>query len=448
MERVRSTTEYKIAYASHEGMSGKRNEDSLGVFAWKLGDETNILLAVVADGVGGQIAGEVASRLTVDAFKSYFDGLEQINNVSGHLERAILSANKAVYEASQENPDYRGMSTTVVAVAIVDNRLYTAFVGDSRIYLMRDGRLRQISVDHTWAQEAIDAGLLTREQAKQHPNRNVIRRHLGGSPEVEVDHRLLLRSGQSEEEALANQGLALQPGDTLLLCSDGLTDMISDEAVDATLRAHYHNLEAASQELIDKANQAGGKDNITAVIVQVPGELPAAAAAPPAPVAKTAEPAPMAAAVPAAEKSKGGVSILLVAGGFVIVLLIAGVAALFIITSLGGSDPTPEPTSIPVVSTSEPEHTGTPGAPATAVILSPTVGVSPSATVEVVATSATAAGPTLAPTRTPTNTPRPTNTPTETPTVTPTPTATSAPSQPGPPPPQSTEPPPPPPPAP
>jgi len=270
MERAQFGKELKVGYATHEGMSGKENEDFFGVFAFKVDDKRKLYIGVVADGVGGQTAGEVASHLAVAAVQNYFDQLPRVDNVSLHLEQAILAANESIYRSSQENPEYMGMAATMVIVGVIDNRLYQANVGDSRIYIMRDGRLMQISVDHTWAQEAIEAGLLSPEQAKSHPNRNVIRRHLGGSLQVEVDHRLVLKPGESTQQALANQGTAMRSGDTLLLCSDGLTDMITDAAVHESMHKHYFNLPAAAQELVDKANRAGGKDNITLILIQVP----------------------------------------------------------------------------------------------------------------------------------------------------------------------------------
>jgi protein phosphatase len=283
MEPVSISEGLNSGQATHEGMSGKHNEDYFGVFAWKVDERLNqtliqrgdLQLGVVADGVGGQIAGEVASRMTVNAIQDYFDKQERVDDIGDHLEKAILVANKAVYEASQQNADYHGMGTTVAAVALVDGRLHTAHVGDSRIYLLRNGSLRQLSIDHTWAQEAIEAGLLTREQARNHPNRNVIRRHIGGSLQVEVDHRLVLEPDQPAAVALANQGMAVGAGDTLLICSDGLTDMIDDAAVLESLQAHFDDLTVAAQELIDKANQAGGRDNITVVIMQAPAAPPA-----------------------------------------------------------------------------------------------------------------------------------------------------------------------------
>jgi len=397
MESIAISTKLNIAQGSHEGMSGKANEDSLGVFAWKSGDKQKLLLGVVADGVGGQIAGEVASRVAVETVDKYFSSLNRIDNINNHLEEAILAANKAVFQESQDNPDFRGMSTTIAMTAFIDDHLFTAHVGDSRIYLYRDGRLRQISVDHTWAQEAIEAGLLTPDQAKKHPNRNVIRRHLGGSVEVEVDHRLALEPGQSPVAARANQGMVVREGDTLLICSDGLTDMISDQSVLESLYNHYFDLDTCVNELIDKANAAGGKDNITVVIVQAPPVGPppiapiaaAAAAATAASSAQTAAPAAVAAAAaavssstatatgaqaavvppPAKEGRSGGVLALLLIGGAVIIFIIALiVGGIFLFGGSGGDDETPEgatlaPGILPDGATLEP------GAPATAAFL-------------------------------------------------------------------------------
>jgi protein phosphatase len=425
-------------------MSGKHNEDSLGVFAWNVDGKKKLILGVVADGVGGQIAGEVASRLAVDTVKRYFDSINKLDDINKHLDEAITAANQAVYEASQQNPQYRGMSTTMAITALVDNLLYTAHVGDSRIYLFRDGELKQISTDHTWAQEAIEAGLLTPEQAKTHPNRNVIRRHLGGSPQVEVDHRLALESGQVSAETVANQGMPLKSGDTLLICSDGLTDMIKDESVYNSMHAHYLDLSAASDELIEKANQAGGKDNITVVLLQVPPTDPLPPIVPAAATiaktsaavtttaasraAVTAEMSKPATAIPAADAAPAdegrGIIFFLAGGVFAIIALavVAGIAFVFI--SGRDDDPTPTVESVPVV---DPENqvTATLGAPATAAIFT--------------AEAATDVAETSEPDVTPENTPeliptlRATNTATSTRipstlTFTPTATATDVPS--------------------
>ncbi|MBP7997965.1 MAG: protein phosphatase 2C domain-containing protein [Chloroflexi bacterium] len=273
MEAIEKIEELLIGHGTHEGMSGKHNEDSYGFFAWNNGDGVPLYIGVVADGVGGQTAGEVASSLAVEAIQNYFRQQKQINgNINGHLERAILAANKAVYEYSQSHREVSGMGTTMVLVAIFEQNLYTAYVGDSRIYLFRNGQLRQITVDHTWAQEAIQVGLLTKEQAKTHPNRNVIKRFLGGFPEVEVDHRLVLDREHIGDDTKKNQGHPLQPGDIVLLCSDGLSDMIEDDIIENSIQVYQSQLQSAAHDLINKANQGGGRDNITALLLQVPGK--------------------------------------------------------------------------------------------------------------------------------------------------------------------------------
>lgn len=453
MERLLQITTLEVFGGSHEGMSGKHNEDSYGIFAWKLDQERILHLGVVADGVGGQIAGEIASRVTVETIGNYFDGPDMINNVSGHMEQAILAANEAVYNASQENPDYRGMSTTIALAAVVDKRLYTSHVGDSRIYLLRDGNLKQISIDHTWAQEAIEAGLLTREQAKTHPNRNVIKRHLGGKLQVEVDHRLALVEGQSAEEAYQNQGMPLKAGDIILVCSDGLTDMISDEEALESLSNHFNDLPTATSELIDKANKAGGRDNITVVLMKVPGKegLPVAATLiQHAPAATTAEPTLITSAPKSARQSKPAITVAPDAPPIVAepikgkrrswrvpVLLLFGIGLLLIVALAAGayflfgeslnSTATPTPAATETMVLETPAPTNTPGSPATAAFLA-----TQASSIETGGEGNTAEGaegaPTLRPTLTPSNTP--TRTPIPPPLSTPIPedTATSPPT--------------------
>ncbi|MGD2050313.1 MAG: protein phosphatase 2C domain-containing protein [Chloroflexota bacterium] len=368
----------KTGHATHAGMTGKHNEDFFGIFAWKVDDQRDLSLGVVADGVGGQTAGEVASHLTVNTIKKYFDEQESIEDINYHLERAILIANRAVYQATQENSDYQGMSTTVALAAILNGRLYTAHVGDSRIYLLRDGNLHQLSVDHTWAQEAIEAGLLTPQEAKVHPNRNVIRRHLGGGSNIEVDHRMALPTDGTVKAAEANQGTSLKPGDTILICSDGLSDMISDQAILESLLDHFQDLPAASKELVDKANQAGGKDNITIVLMQVPGKkAPAAAVVPPrgsAVAAGTTAAGAPSAAVPASTTSapaaKSGIGkgtwILIGVIGLLLLVLIA-TGLIFVFSNSLRSESTPAATVTSTIN--NPDETLPAGAPATAAIL-------------------------------------------------------------------------------
>jgi protein phosphatase len=433
MKVIEKVTELKVGYGTHEGMSGKHNEDSYGFFAWKLDDGRDLYLGIVADGIGGQAAGEMASTVAVEAVKRYFENQTSFGDISKHLERAIIMANRAVYRASQDNPQFQGMGTTMVVAALLENRLFTAYVGDSRIYMFRSGELKQLSVDHTWAQEAIEAGLLTREQAKTHPNRNVIKRYLGVEADAEVDHRLQLEAGQSPEVARANQGLRMHPGDMIVVCSDGLTDMIDDNAVRDSLVSH-DDLQPTVDELIDKANAAGGRDNITVVIMQVPGGAPAAAVKVP-PAVETATAAPAPAPVPAATNG-GGIGVPLVLVGMLGAILVLAVVVVggFLLLRNGGSDNgtgenTPEPTQAPTVG-----EDVSPGAPATAGFIEGGPGTTTSGTPEQgdgLGPTPTQRPPNLLDTPTPTRTPRPISTRTPSPTPEEESTPTASPPLPG-----------------
>jgi protein phosphatase len=146
--------------------------------------------------------------------------------------------------------------------------LYIAYVGDSRIYLLRGRRIQQISRDHTWVQDAMEKGILDKNGIKNHPNLHVIRRYLGSNEPAEPDLRLFLQPGESDKHAKENQGLALSPGDVILLCTDGLTDLVSDSEILNMLPGR--KLKEVAQALIDLACQRGGHDNITVVLLGVP----------------------------------------------------------------------------------------------------------------------------------------------------------------------------------
>lgn len=344
MEQVDLTqfsADLKFGYGTHEGMVGKNNEDSHHVSVWKAGAD-KLFLGVVADGVGGQTAGELASRLTVETIENYFASLSAVThqNILEHLYQAILAANSAVYERAQTDFEVHGMATTIVVVAILNGRLYTSHVGDSRIYLLRQGVLSQITQDHSWVQEAVQAGLITPEQAKTHPNKHVIRRSLGTMPDTDIDQEPV-----SAGEMGVQQGMAVQVGDLFLLCSDGLTDMVDDEDILSTLTKHGANLEGAVGELIDQANAAGGKDNITVVLMAIPEGATVPAAGEPVPVIPAGVPkrdvvetaleersGPRIAAVDPAEvwqKEQASKMRLMALGGGVLILVILLVLAYF-----------------------------------------------------------------------------------------------------------------------
>jgi protein phosphatase len=257
-----------IAAQTHAGMSGKNNEDSFAVSAYQLENKHSqpVLLAVLSDGIGGHRAGEVASEMAVNRISQNVaesDGSQILETV--HL--AIQQASQEIYHMAQQDDERQGMGATCAVACVVGNRLYTATVGDSRIYLMRGQNIRQISIDHTWIQEALEAGIMTPDQVSGHPNAHVIRRYLGSPNPPEVDLRLSLKEGETNEDALSNQGLPLLSEDRVLLCSDGLSDLVT--AGEILEVCHSYLLEQVPQALVDLANARGGHDNITVIVLEM-----------------------------------------------------------------------------------------------------------------------------------------------------------------------------------
>ena len=257
--------------ATDPGMVGKNNEDNFAVSAYQISesDPTPSIVAIIADGVGGHQAGEVASSLAVEII-SHNIAESDASQPLAILEEAFFQANQAIYSQATINPTNAGMSTTAACAWVIGDRLYIASVGDSRIYLQRDGRLIQLTTDHTWVQEAMESGILTQEQAQTHPNAHLIRRYLGSKQPAISDFRIKLKPGESDKQAVANQGMKLVPGDFILLCSDGLTDLVTDDEINGSLGDRP--LPNILQGLIDDANSKGGHDNITVIGIQIPTE--------------------------------------------------------------------------------------------------------------------------------------------------------------------------------
>jgi protein phosphatase len=266
---VTNHTHLYVAAATHAGMKGKNNEDRYAISAHRVGsqDPTPSLLAVICDGIGGHRAGEVAAEIAVNTITrrvAESDG----QRPTAILNDAIIQASKAVHAQSIRDPAQAGMGATCVCIWVIGDRLFCASVGDSRLYLIRNGTIQQVTTDHTWVQEAVEAGALTPEQAKGHPNAHVIRRYLGSSNAFAPDFRLKLNGNESNVQAEANQGTRLHSGDQLLLCSDGLTDLVDNEEILAALQTQKG--EAALNSLVNLANSRGGHDNITAIGLEVP----------------------------------------------------------------------------------------------------------------------------------------------------------------------------------
>jgi protein phosphatase len=267
---------YPVTALTHAGMTGKNNEDRFAVSAFHLSrrNHTPVLLAVLCDGIGGHKAGEIAADLAVNNISQNVaesDGKFPLET----LEKGIQQANLAIFKEASQDISKQGMGSTTACVWMIGNKMFTATVGDSRIYLIREGQIRQISIDHTWIQDALDNGLLTPAQVEGHPNRHVIRRYIGAPQPPEIDYRIQFDKGETNQQMLDNQGKTLNDGDRILLCSDGLTDLVSDnEILDAF--ANNDDKKAVSN-LVDLANARGGHDNITIVTFTVPNGIKPAA---------------------------------------------------------------------------------------------------------------------------------------------------------------------------
>ena len=239
------------------GRKRTHNEDTIG------SDEV-LGIAVLADGMGGYRAGEVASAIAVNLIMSEVrDGLKglkpgQVDDETGFsaesllVKMAVEKANETIYQTAQSQPQCAGMGTTVVAAAFYDDRLTVAHVGDSRLYRLRDRHLEQVTTDHSLLQELVDKGFYSPEEARRSLNKNLVTRAMGIESEVQPD---------VQEEVV-------KPGDVYLICSDGLTDLVDDEAIHRTLVDYGEVLEEAAERLVQQANDNGGKDNISVILAR------------------------------------------------------------------------------------------------------------------------------------------------------------------------------------
>jgi protein phosphatase len=261
-----------IATLTHPGETGKNNEDALyaGSFERET-DGASSVLAVVSDGIGGHLAGEVAARVTIETVVQTLQSTPGLDPIA-LLRYAILECGRAVSREARQNPEYSGMGATVAIAWVIGSRLFIAWVGDSRIYLRRRRSLLRLTTDHTWVQEALDHQIITLEEAHQHPHAHVLRRHIGGDMEPVPDLRLRLSADETDEQALAQQGLQLLPGDRVLLCTDGLTDLVKDHEIEEILRER--TLQETVARLVDLARARGGHDNITTILLEIPPRKP------------------------------------------------------------------------------------------------------------------------------------------------------------------------------
>ena len=235
---------------THKGMVRENNEDSFAVFGDGYGALPN--LAIVADGMGGHQAGEVASSLAVEFFLEYID-----NNTLGAdgimdlLTGAVQHANGKVYERAQSVHELNGMGTTLTACVMDKGRLNVVHVGDSRLYVIEEGIARQITADHTYVYEMVKAGQITPGEALVHPRRNAITKAIGIDAKVGADGYIV----DCTEETI------------ILICSDGLTNMVMEDEIEAIVK-DFTNLEICAGKLVEKANENGGGDNITVILAK------------------------------------------------------------------------------------------------------------------------------------------------------------------------------------
>ncbi len=244
------------------GRKRDHNEDYVGT-------DAQHGIAVLADGMGGHNAGEVASSMAVDLISRLVkDGLGrfpqgELDEETGLSREAVLArkstvmANNVIIETAQAKPECAGMGTTVVVAVYYGDRVAVAHVGDSRMYLLRDEYLSHVTEDHSLIQEQVRRGLLTAEDARNSAIKNLVTRALGVEVDVEAD----------VVEDIT------RIGDIYMMCSDGLTDVVPDEAIRLTMLEHSHNLKTCGQALIDLANDAGGPDNISVILIRVKGEV-------------------------------------------------------------------------------------------------------------------------------------------------------------------------------
>jgi protein phosphatase len=230
-----------------QGRARTSNEDSYAASVRK-----NFFL--VADGMGGHAAGEVASHIAASTMENL---MTSADSEEEDPERVLLDAaqgaNARVYESQADDPELSGMGSTLTALTFRESRYFIAHVGDSRAYLLRDGVLEQLTRDHSLVWHLYESGMLKKEELSSHPQKNLITRSIGPHPHIEID----LERGDARE------------GDVFLLCSDGLTDVVSDETIREILANPGKSPQEMCDRLVDLANDAGGPDNITTVIVRV-----------------------------------------------------------------------------------------------------------------------------------------------------------------------------------
>ena len=237
-----------IFYAkTHKGLVRKKNEDSCYA-----PEHNHGFVAIVADGMGGHSAGEVASQIVIETLRESLEGKATESITEKDVSQALILANKKVWEQAELEKTQKGMGSTATLAVFSGDKTIIGHVGDSRAYLFRNGRLEQLTKDHSYVQILIESGYITKEEALNHPHRNIITRAIGTENEVEADVF----------------SISLKKGDMLLLCSDGLNITVSDKEIKEILNS---GAALAADKLVEAALSAGGMDNISVVIAEMDG---------------------------------------------------------------------------------------------------------------------------------------------------------------------------------
>ncbi|MED1741772.1 Stp1/IreP family PP2C-type Ser/Thr phosphatase [Bacillus swezeyi] len=245
----------KTALKTDRGKIRQHNEDDAGIFTKK----EEFVLAVVCDGMGGHLAGDVASRMAVSSLQDIWKQTEDIPAAPAEseawLKEQITAVNQKIYDHSRAHEECQGMGTTVVCAFYTGKTLTIAHIGDSRCYLLHEESLTQLTEDHSLVNELVRTGGISKEDAEHHPRKNVLTKALGTDPEVQVE----------------THSFEIEPGDQVLLCSDGLTNKVDDVKLKELLQASS-SLEEKAEQLVQMANDNGGEDNITVALLELPSQ--------------------------------------------------------------------------------------------------------------------------------------------------------------------------------
>lgn len=239
----------KAKYLTDRGRVREYNEDSGGFFL----NTADQMLAIIADGMGGHKAGDIASQMAISVLQEKWKKSEEINTPAQSelwLMESLSEVNQTIYQQALENEAYSGMGTTIVAALITNDFVTIAHIGDSRCYIHNDNGFKQVTEDHSLVNELVRAGQITYEDAQHHPRKNIVLKALGTKEQVETDIKTLV----------------IEAGDKLLLCSDGLTDKIENDELVAFIQRD-ESINDISQKLIDLANERGGEDNISLIFL-------------------------------------------------------------------------------------------------------------------------------------------------------------------------------------